>query len=119
MQLWLASVPLGLIIALLLHPQFWGWVGRHIWWPLSTVLMLLWHIMSQVLLNTYVTDGKRIKKPFVWLFSYVALSAGYCVVRALLSCSSLRIPRVSLHVCGAGILSSAGRCPALRSCGAS
>ena len=84
-QLWLASVPIGVIIGLLLHPQFWSLMGKYIWWPLSTVLMLLWHIGTQVLLNTYVTDGKRIKKPFVWLFTYVALSAGYCVVRALLS----------------------------------
>lgn len=37
--------------------------------------------MLQIALNKWVTDGKRIKWPFVWLFLYVALSAGYCVVR--------------------------------------
>ena len=35
----------------------------------------------QIVLNKWVTDGRRIRWPFVWLFSYVALSAGYCVVR--------------------------------------
>ena len=80
-QLLLAGVYIGAIAAALLHPQFWEMVWRHKWWPISFVLIALWHNLSQRVLNSVVTDGKRIKYPFVWLFSYVALSAGYCVVR--------------------------------------
>ena len=72
---------IGIIAAALLHPQFWLMLERHKWWPISFVLIALWHKLSQGLLNKVVTDGKRIKYPFVWLFAYVALSAGYCVVR--------------------------------------
>ena len=80
MQL-LAGVYIGIIAAALLHPQFWLMLGRNISWPISFLFIALWHKLSQRLLNKVVTDGKHIKYPFVWLFSYVALSAGYCVVR--------------------------------------
>jgi hypothetical protein len=79
-QLLLAGCLLTLIIAALLHPQFWETVRDHIWWPVSIALITIWHILAQKLLDTYVTDGKCIKRPFIWIFSYVALSAGYCTV---------------------------------------
>jgi hypothetical protein len=62
-------------------PKVLGMVRDHIWWPVSIAFIILWHILAQQLLNTYVTDGKCIKRPFIWIFSYVALSAGYCTVR--------------------------------------
>lgn len=80
-QLLLAGGLLSMLLAALLHPQFWEVVGEHIWWPISFVLITLWHMISQKLLNKYVTNGKRIRWPFVWLFAYVALSGGYCAVR--------------------------------------
>jgi hypothetical protein len=82
-QLWLAGAVLGTVVMLLLHPEFWRFVGDYIWWPVSIVLIILWHVASQIALNKYVTDGKSIKWPWVWLFLYVALSAAYCVVRSL------------------------------------
>lgn len=66
---------------LLCHPQTWEVAGEQYWWPVSIALIILWHAVSQTVLNKYVTDGKRIKWPFWWLFLYVGLSAGYCVVR--------------------------------------
>jgi hypothetical protein len=80
-QLLLAGCLLTLIIAALLHQQFWEMVRDTIWWLVSIAFIILWHILAQQLLNRYVTDGKCIKRPFVWIFSYVALSAGYCTVR--------------------------------------
>lgn len=80
-QLVLAGNFLCLIVAALLHPKFWELVGDYYGWPVSFVLIFLWHALSQKLLNTYVTDGKSIRRPFVWLFAYVALSAAYCMVR--------------------------------------
>jgi hypothetical protein len=79
-QLWLAGLLVGTIVTLLAHPQFWEFVAEYYWWPVSVLLILAWHIVSQTILNKYITDGKRIKWPFWWLFLYVGLSAGYCVV---------------------------------------
>lgn len=79
-QLWLAGLLLGTLIMVLLQPQWWEFVGRNACWPVSVLCIIFWHIVSQIVLNRWVTDGKRIKWPFVWLFLYVALSAGYCVV---------------------------------------
>jgi hypothetical protein len=93
-QLLLAGGLIGFIIGALLHPQFWEVVRVHVWWPVSIALIILWHVITQKLLNTYVTDHKRIKRPFVWLFAYVALSAGYCTV-----CSFSRCFDVLLVVC--------------------
>ena len=81
MQLGLVGLLLGSIVTLVSHPQTWELVADNYWWPASIVLIIAWHIGSQALLNNYVTDGKRIKYPFWWLFLYVGLSAGYCVVR--------------------------------------
>lgn len=80
-QLWIGALVLGAVLVPLLHPEFWVFVRDNIGWPISIALIILWHILSQIFLNRYVTDGKRIKKPFVWLFAYVALSSAYCVVR--------------------------------------
>lgn len=80
-QLVMAGTFLMGVIGALIHPNFWQFVGQHYWWPISIVIIILWHIISQMLLNKYVTaDGKRIKWPFLWLFAYVALSAAYCMV---------------------------------------
>lgn len=64
----------------LIHPNFWQFVGQYYWWPVSFMIVGLWHLISQKLLNKFVTDGKRIKRPFLWLFLYVGLSAAYCMV---------------------------------------
>jgi hypothetical protein len=80
-QLLLAGSLLTLVIGALLHPQFWELVRERIWWPVSIALIVLWHVLTQKLLNTFVTHRKHIRRPFVWLFAYVALSAGYCTVR--------------------------------------
>ena len=80
-QLWLGALTLGAVLVPLLHPDFWVFVRAHIGWPISIAAILCWHIVSQVFLNRFVTDGKRIRWPFVWLFAYVALSSAYCVVR--------------------------------------
>lgn len=80
-QLWIGALVLGAVLVPLLHPEFWVFVRDNIGWPISIALIIVWHILSQIFLNRYVTDGKRIKKPFVWLFAYVALSSAYCVVR--------------------------------------
>ena len=80
-QLYLAGGLVGSVMALLLHPEWWRLVHKHMWWPISIAFIVLWHLTSQLLLNRVVTDGKRIKWPFVWLFLYVGLSAAYCVVR--------------------------------------
>ena len=80
-QLLLAGGLVGLLVGTLLHPQFWEVVGEHKQRPISFLVITLWHVISQAALNKYVTDGKRIKHPFVWVFAYLALSAGYCVVR--------------------------------------
>lgn len=82
-QLWLGTLVLGAIFVPALHPEFWVFVHDNIGWPLSIAVIIGWHIVSQIFLNRYVTDGKRIKRPFVWLFAYVALSSAYCVVRCL------------------------------------
>jgi hypothetical protein len=82
-QLLLAGCLLTLTIAALLHPLFWETVRYFIWWSVSIALIAVWHFLVQKLLNTYVTDGRCIKRPFIWIFSYVALSAGYCTVRFL------------------------------------
>lgn len=82
-QLALAGTLLMVLIGALLHPNFWEFVGEHFWWPVSVVIIIFWHIISQALLNKYVVDGTRIKRPFLWLFAYVGLSAAYCMVRIL------------------------------------
>lgn len=87
-QLYLAGALLGSLCTLLLHPRWWQLVYDNIWWPLSIVFIICWHITSQQILNRVITDGKRIKWPFVWLFAYVGLSAGYCVVRSWCACAS-------------------------------
>eukprot|EP00892_Ulva_mutabilis_P009433 jgi/Ulvmu1/6862/UM031_0067.1 len=83
-QLWLGALVLGAIFVALLHPSFWTLVREYVGWPLSLAVILCWHILSQIFLNKYVTDGKRIRWPFVWLFAYVTLSSAYCVVAVLL-----------------------------------
>ena len=83
-QLWLGSLVLGAVLVPLLHPSFWDLVRDNIGWVISFSFILLWHILSQLFLNRYVTDGRRILRPFMWLFVYIGLSAGYCVVRPLL-----------------------------------
>jgi hypothetical protein len=80
-QLWLAGLLVSSLIVLLLHPSFWELVVEYVDWPISILVIICWHIASQITLNKWVTDGKTIKKPFLWLFAYVALSAAYCVVR--------------------------------------
>lgn len=80
-QLWLAALVLGAVLIPVLHPSFWALVGDNIGWVISFFIILAWHILSQLMLNRVVTDGKRIKRPFVWLFLYIGLSTGYCVVR--------------------------------------
>ena len=65
MQLWLAGLILGSVIMFLLLQES---VWEHRWWPVSIVLIIIWHIVSQIILNKYITDGKRIKLPFWWLF---------------------------------------------------
>eukprot|EP00892_Ulva_mutabilis_P002674 jgi/Ulvmu1/12407/UM009_0056.1 len=84
-QLWLGGAVLGAVLIPLLHPSFWRLVGDNLGWVISLAFILAWHILSQLLLNRYVTDGKRILRPFMWLFLYIALSAGYCVVAVLLA----------------------------------
>jgi hypothetical protein len=79
-QLWLAGLLLGSIVTLICHPQTWQFLGENYQWPVSIVLIIAWHVTSQIILNKYVTDGKRINWPFAWLFLYFGLSATYCVV---------------------------------------
>lgn len=47
-QLWLAGLLVSTVIMLLLHPQWWEFVGRNAWWPISVILIIMWHIASQV-----------------------------------------------------------------------
>eukprot|EP00892_Ulva_mutabilis_P009432 jgi/Ulvmu1/6861/UM031_0066.1 len=84
-QLWLGGAVLGAVLVALLHPSFWRLLRDNIGWVISLAIILAWHVLSQLLLNRYVTDGKRILRPFMWLFAYIGLSAGYCVVAVLLA----------------------------------
>ena len=79
-QLWMAGVLLGGVIALFLHPDWWSILQREKWWPISIGTVFVIQQLTKKILNTYVTDGTTIKRPFVWMFAYVALSAGYLVV---------------------------------------
>lgn len=88
-QLWLSGLLISSIITLLLHPSFWEFVGDYVGWPISIFFIICWHIASQLTLNRWVTDGKTIKKPFLWLFAYVTLSTAYCVVRTAASLALL------------------------------
>jgi hypothetical protein len=79
-QLWTAGILISAVLVPFGHPRFWVFVRANIAWPISVVLIIIWHVVTQILLQKYVTPGASIKHPFAWLFLYIFLSSVYCVV---------------------------------------
>jgi hypothetical protein len=80
-QLWMIGAILGLLIAALLHPAFWILVARHWPWVVSLVFVSLWHVLTQLLLNRKLSDGKVVRRPYGFICAYLLFSATYVVVR--------------------------------------
>jgi hypothetical protein len=79
-QLWWAGLTMGAIVAGILHPAFWRLVFKYIGWPISIIVITLWHMLSQMAIARWVTPRRSIEHTLLWFYLYALFSLVYFTV---------------------------------------